>query len=91
MDRSPNEFFSSSRSDTRVAASTQAQLKSQPSSKPGETKKRRRVRTSGSRLAPQAEYVLTNVPSIHDTKKCASVSRASLVVDPNMPHFMRQP
>ena len=52
-------------------------MKSQPSSKPGKTKKRRRVRTSGSRLAPQAEYVLTNVPSNHNTKKCASVSRAS--------------
>ena len=70
-------FFSSSRSDTRVAACTQAQLNSQTSSKPGKTKKRRRVRTSGSRLAPQAEYVLTNVPSNHNTKKCASVSRAS--------------
>ena len=53
--------FSSSRSDARVAASTQAQLKSQPRSKPGKTKKRRRVRRSGSRLAPQEEYVLTNV------------------------------
>ena len=82
--------FSSSRSDTRVAASTQAQLKSQPSSKPGKTKKRRRVCTSGSRLAPQAEYVRTNVPSNHITKTCASVSRASSC-GPKYAAFMRQP
>ena len=64
-------------SDTQVAASAQALLERQLRSKAGKNRKTKRTRASDSRLAPQAEFVLTSMPSNPNTEKCASVSCAS--------------
>ena len=64
-------------SDTQVAASAQALLERQLRSKAVKNRKTKRTRASGSRLAPQAEFVLTSMPSNPNMEKCASVSCAS--------------
>ena len=66
------DFPSSSKPGTHVAAAAPAPSDSQSRSSAGKSRIAKRTRASRPRLAPQAEFVLTSVPS-----SCASVSCVS--------------